>query len=70
VAGTRAAGTRVRAAVKRVFFQKNGDRPFSNPYLFTRLYPDMDTGTPGNGHKFTGTGCTRTGFSKPLMEKC
>jgi hypothetical protein len=56
--GYGAAGTRVqevgtRAAGTTGFFRKNGDRPFSNPYPFTRLYPDTD-----NGHGFTGTGCT------------
>jgi hypothetical protein len=46
-----ATGTRVRARavddkrvrVQRVFFQKKTDRPFSNPYPFTRLYPGTGT---------------------------
>jgi hypothetical protein len=63
-AGTRAAGKRVQ--VQRVFSQKKTDRPFSNPYPFTRLYPGTGTYTVGTGHGYTGTDCTRAGFSKPL----
>jgi hypothetical protein len=54
-------GTRVR--IQRIFFQKKGDRPFSNPYPFTRLYPGTGTGTAGTGH---GYGLYPAGFSKPL----
>jgi hypothetical protein len=44
------------------FFLKKGDRPFSNPYPFTRLYPGTDTGT---GH---GYGLYPAGFIKTLVQ--
>jgi hypothetical protein len=51
------AGKRVR--IQWVFFQKKTDRPFSNPYPFTRLYPGTGTGTAGMDRGYTATGCTR-----------
>jgi hypothetical protein len=52
-AGTRAAGKRVR--VQRVFSKKKTDRPFSNPYPSTRLYPGTGTKTAGTGYEYTDT---------------
>jgi hypothetical protein len=43
------------------FFQKKTDRPFSNSYPFTRLYPGTGTGTAGTGYELYPAG-----FSKPL----
>jgi hypothetical protein len=57
--GRRAAGTRARVRVQRVFSKKKTDRPFSNPYSFTRLYPGTGTNTAGTGRGYTGKGCTR-----------
>jgi hypothetical protein len=46
--------------VQRGFSKKKGDRSFSNPYPFTRLYPVTGTST---GHKYR---LYPAGFSKPL----
>jgi hypothetical protein len=59
-------GQRVNGYGYNGFFPKKTDRPFSNPYPFTRLYPGTGTGTAGTGHGYTGTGLYSAGFSKPL----
>jgi hypothetical protein len=50
-----AAGKRVR--VQQVFSKKKTDRRFTNPYSFTRLYPD------------TSTGCTRRVLANPYFKQ-
>jgi hypothetical protein len=52
------------------FSKKKCDRPFSNPYPSTRLYPGTDTDTADTGHGYTGRDCAQRVLANPYVRPC